>query len=282
MVASSRRAPPFLHLRVYWRLHATASSRRVARWTLAVRRNRQLCVTIAIVAGPVSSCEKGSPALFRSVGGQELRMPIDARQLSATWHPKRVLGRVGRWSLKGAWIGLALIGFLHLTRGTAVRHVEGIGTDETPIAVSEAQFPLKATMLTGAWLAPGNRVEIALNGEGTYPRLWEDLRSAERSITLQVYYGGMGRMARELGQILLDRAAAGVRVRVLYDAFGTSGIPSAQLDILRAAGVIVEAFRPIRLSTLHLAQHRSHVRGIVIDDRIAWTGGFGIDDKWFG
>jgi cardiolipin synthase len=137
-------------------------------------------------------------------------------------------------------------------------------------------------MLTGAWLTSGNRVDIALNGDGTYPRLWEDLRSAERSITLQVYYGGLGRMARELGQILRDRAAAGVRVRVLYDAFGTSGIPSAQLDVLRAAGVLLEPIRPIRLSTLHLAQHRSHVRGIVIDDRIAWTGGFGIDDKWFG
>lgn len=42
---------------------------------------------------------------------------------------------------------------------------------------------------------------------------------------------------------------------------------------MRAAGVAVEAFRPIRLSTLHLAQHRSHVRGIVIDGRIGWTGG---------
>jgi len=137
-------------------------------------------------------------------------------------------------------------------------------------------------MLTGAWLAPGNRVEIALNGDGTYPRLWDDLRSAERSISLQVYYGGLGRMARELGRILIDRAKAGVRVRVLYDAFGTGGIPSDQLDLLRAAGVLIEPFRPLRLSELHLAQHRSHVRGVVIDDRIAWTGGFGIDDKWFG
>jgi cardiolipin synthase A/B len=34
--------------------------------------------------------------------------------------------------------------------------------------------------------------------------------------------------------------------------------------------------------TLHLAQNRSHVRGIVVDSRIGWTGGFGIDDKWFG
>jgi len=209
-------------------------------------------------------------------------MRIDPRHLFTTGHAKRLPGQVGRWSVKAVWGGLALIGFLHLTRGTAVRHVEGIGDDEGPIAVNEPQFPLKATMLTGASMAPGNRVEIALNGDGTFPRLWQDLRSAERSITLQVYYGGLGRMPREIDQILRDRAAAGVRVRVLYDAFGASGIPSGELDALRAAGVLLAPFRPIRLSTLHLAQHRSHIRGIVIDDHIAWTGGFGIDDKWFG
>jgi cardiolipin synthase A/B len=58
-------------------------------------------------------------------------------------------------------------------------------------------------------------------------------------------------------------------------------IPASHRDALRAGGIIVEPFRPIRLSTLHLAQNRSHVRGIVIDSRIGWTGGFGIDDKWF-
>jgi cardiolipin synthase len=89
-------------------------------------------------------------------------------------------------------------------------------------------------------------------------------------------------MARTLGEILRERAAAGVRVFVLYDAFGTVDIPREELDALRAAGVQVEPFRPIRLSTLHLAQNRSHVRGIIIDSQIGWTGGFGIDDKWFG
>jgi cardiolipin synthase A/B len=121
-----------------------------------------------------------------------------------------------------------------------------------------------------------------LNGDGTYPRLWEDLRSARQSITLQLYYGAPGRMAHTLGEILRERAAAGVRVFILYDAFGTVDIPSDELGALRAAGVRVEPFRPIRLSTLHLAQNRSHIRGIVIDSRIGWTGGFGIDDKWFG
>ena len=89
-------------------------------------------------------------------------------------------------------------------------------------------------------------------------------------------------MADTLSEILRERAKAGVRVFVLYDAFGTVDIPANHRDELRAAGIVVEPFRPIRFSTLHLAQNRSHVRGIVIDGRVGWTGGFGIDDKWFG
>jgi cardiolipin synthase len=157
-----------------------------------------------------------------------------------------------------------------------------VAADGVPISVSEPEFSVMATMATGAWLGPGNHVEVMLNGDGTYPRLWEDLRSAQRSITLQLYYGAPGRMADMLGQVLRERAKAGVRVFVLYDAFGTVDMPANHRDELRAAGIVVEPFRPIRLSTLHLAQNRSHVRGIVIDSRVGWTGGFGIDDKWFG
>ena len=185
------------------------------------------------------------------------------------------LVRVGRWTLVVIVFCLALIGFLHLTRGTAVRHVRGVSADGSPISVSEPEFPLMATMATGAWLAPGNRVEVMLNGDGTYPRLWDDLQSAQRSITLQLYYGAPSRMADMLGQILRERAKAGVRVLVLYDAFGTVDIPANHRDELRAAGIVVEPFRPRRFSTLHLAQNRSHVRGIVIDSRVGWTGGFG-------
>ena len=192
------------------------------------------------------------------------------------------LGRVARSGLGAIVLGLALIGFLHLTRGTAVRHVRGVAADAAAIAVSDREFPLMATMATGAWVGAGNRVEVLQNADATFPRLWEDLRSAQRSITLQLYYGAQGRVSDTLREILRDRARAGVRVFVLYDAFGTVDIPKEDRDALRASGVFVEPFRPIRLSTLHLAQNRSHVRGIVVDGRIGWSGGFGIDDKWLG
>jgi cardiolipin synthase len=209
-------------------------------------------------------------------------MRFDARPTVSRMRVKTVLGRIGRWMLVGVIRCLALIGFLYLTRGTAVRHVRGVAADGVPIGVRESQFPRVVTMMTGAWLAPGNRVEVTLNGDGTYERLWADLRSAQRSITLQVYYGAPGRMADQLGQILVERAKAGVRVFVLNDAFGTIDTPGDQRAALRAGGVSVEPFRPIRLSTLHLAQNRAHVRGIVIDSQVGWTGGFGIDDTWFG
>ena len=193
-----------------------------------------------------------------------------------------VIAHGGRWMFRAVLVVLALIGFLQLTRGTAVRHVRGVAAQALPISVGEPEFPLNVAMLTGAGLAPGNRVEVALNGDGTFPRLWNDLRSARESITLQLYYGAPGRMADSLDEILIDRARAGVRVFVLYDAVGTVVRPAPHRDALRAAGVLIEPFRPIGLSTLHLAQNRSHVRGIIIDGRIGWTGGFGLDDKWSG
>lgn len=187
-----------------------------------------------------------------------------------------------RWTLIAIVLLIALIGFLYLTRGTAVRHVRGVDADGSPVAVSEPQFPLSVALLTGTLLTPGNHVELALDGDGTFPRLWADLRSARQSITVQMYYGHPGRVADTLGRILRERAAAGVRVLVLYDAWGTSGLSSRVVASFRRAGIEVFPFRPLRLSTLYVIQNRSHLRGIVIDGRIGWTGGFGIDDKWLG
>jgi cardiolipin synthase len=187
-----------------------------------------------------------------------------------------------RWTLIAVVLLTALIGFLFITRGTAVRHVRGVGADGAPVSPAEPQFPLSVAVLTGTALMGGNRVELALNGDGTFPRLWQDLRSAQTSITIQTYYGMPGQVADTLHAILLERAAAGVRVFLLYDAFGNQDIPEEHLVALRKGGVLAVPFRPLRLSNLYVLQNRSHIRGYVIDGRIAWTGGFGLDDKWLG
>ena len=203
---------------------------------------------------------------------------LSARGLATV---RRHGGRALRWLVLGVVVVAATVGLLFITRGTAVHRVRGVGADGAPVAPAEPAFPLTVTLLTGAPIVAGNRVELALNGDGTFPRLWADLRAARRSITVQMYYLGPGRVADTLEAILAERAGAGVAVRMLYDAFG-SAMPADYYDRLRAAGVQAVAFRPLRFRNLWVVQNRSHVRGIVVDSRIGWTGGFGIDDKWLG
>ena len=63
-------------------------------------------------------------------------------------NPKAAL-RAAHWTLVHVVLGFALIGFLQVTRGTAVRHVQGVGTDRISVGVSEPDFPLMVAMLAG-------------------------------------------------------------------------------------------------------------------------------------
>lgn len=198
---------------------------------------------------------------------------------------RRTVVRCGLIGLYATVVGillvLALAGFLFITRGTDVQRVRGVGLDGAPVAANEPQFPLSVALATGTVLTSGNLVEIALNGDGTFPRLWNDLRSAKRSILVQNYYGISGSVADSLTSILVERARAGVQVLMLFDAFG-SKVDQGRLRELEEAGVLAVAFRPLRVGSLWRLQNRSHVRAVVVDGQIGWTGGFGLDDKWLG
>ncbi len=176
---------------------------------------------------------------------------------------------------------IVLIGVLDVVRGTPVRDVIADERGGKPPAVKDPFFPDAMQLLTGACLHGGHDVEIFMDGDETYPRLWSDLRAAKSCITLQLYFCNAGRMANELQSILLERARAGVEVHFLYDSFGTT-LKKEYFDTLRAGGVHAEKFRPFSWRTMQKAQHRAHIRVIVIDGEIGYTGGFGIDDKWYG
>ncbi len=176
----------------------------------------------------------------------------------------------------------ALVGLPHVLRNPLVRNVLSAGGVAGVPAVSDARFGATATLLTGTRLTTGNRIEVLADGDGTFPRLWADLRSARRSITVQMYYAGPGAVADSATRILAGRARAGVDVYFLYDSFGAQDFPQRYLDTLRAAGARTAEFRPIRWYALDRANHRSHVRGVVVDGAVGYTGGFGLDDKWLG
>ena len=192
------------------------------------------------------------------------------------------------WVLAGlvgiVLVMLALIGFQHVTRGTPVRRVRGTDRGDgtgTP-AVDDERFQQLIELLTDTDLQPGHEVEVYCCGDDTYPRVWRDIRSAKRCVAVQMYYCKPGKVADEMQAALIDRARAGVKCLFLHDAFGSQDLPEEYFAALKAAGVECATFRPMRWYDLHKANARSHIRVVVVDAEVGWTGGFGLDDKWLG
>lgn len=179
-----------------------------------------------------------------------------------------------------AFLGTMLM--TYLTRGTVINRVQVLDEEPKIPEVTSQRFHLALKLLTEAPLFHGNKIELLLNGEGTYPRLWEDLRTARKVITIHVFYFHPGKLADQLRDILIERARKGVQVLVMFDAFGSWGLSQNYRQSLKTAGAEVAVFRPLRLKTLYKFQQRMHVRSIIIDARIGYTGGFGIDDRWLG
>jgi len=177
---------------------------------------------------------------------------------------------------------LALIGILSVTHDTPVRSVIAEGDKDGPPAISDSLFSRSIELYTGTHIDPGNNVQILLNGDGTYPQLWKDLASAQRTITVQMYYSQPGAVADTLAKYLIEKARQKVRVLLLLDAFGSQPLKREWLQRLKQAGVEVVWLRPLRWYSLQKAAQRSHVRVVVVDGRIGYTGGFGLADYWLG
>jgi cardiolipin synthase len=177
---------------------------------------------------------------------------------------------------------LALIGILSVTHDTPVRNVIAEGDKDGPPSIADSLFSRSIELYTGTHIDPGNKVQILLNGDGTYPQLWKDLASAQRTITVQMYYSQPGAVADTMAKYLIEKARQKVRVLLLLDAFGSQPLKREWLERVKAAGVEVVWLRPLRWYSLQKAAQRSHVRVVVVDGRIGYTGGFGLADYWLG
>ena len=176
---------------------------------------------------------------------------------------------------------LALVGLLSMTRGTPVKAVVAIGKAAPPPAITDSLFSRMMQLYTGLDLTQGNAAEEVNNGN-VYTRLWKDLRAARHTITVQMYYSQPGAVADTMAVVLKERARAGVRVLFVLDAFGSGNLKKAWADSLTAAGVEIGLLRQLHWYSLHNATDRSHVRVVVVDGEIGYTGGFGLADYWLG
>jgi len=144
----------------------------------------------------------------------------------------------------------------------------------------DLDYPLASLMESFPLLA-GNLVTPLLTGDEAFPKMLAAIRGAQHHIHLQSFIIGNDAVGREFLDAVVERARAGVRVRVLYDRFGSSHALWGGLfrryrkvpNLSFAGWTLSNVFR----RQLHL-NLRNHRKVLVVDGKIAFAGGVNLKE----
>ena len=166
-----------------------------------------------------------------------------------------------------------------LRRARARVELPGNEPDHDP---DSAELARLGKAITGLPPSTAHRVELLVDGHATYSALLEAVRGARHHVHLEYYIYQPDQTGRALRDALVERARAGVAVRVLLDAVGSSKTPSSFFSELTEAGGELSWFHPMRLGRVWerpWLNLRTHRKIVVVDGRIGFAGGINITDQ---
>ncbi len=149
-------------------------------------------------------------------------------------------------------------------------------------AISDPQFRREMSLMMSPSIVGGNTVHALQNGAEIFPAMLQAIEQAERSITFETYIYWSGAVGQQFSDALSERARAGVPVHVTLDWVGSVKMDNDLLAAMEEAGVHVHRYRPLHWYNLGRMNNRTHRKLLVVDGRIAFTGGVGIADQWQG
>ena len=194
------------------------------------------------------------------------------------WFIVAVLLELLGWRITGVVLGAMAFVLYH----TSTDSHPAVYALEPDFDTESDEFRTTMAGVTGMPLVDGNRVSIYNNGDEFYPAMLEAIESAGLSITMEQYIFWNGQVGRRFAEALAEKAREGIPVRLLVDAIGSATLGSDIFKTLEAGGCQLAWFRPIHWYTLHRANRRNHRKSLIVDGRIAFTGGSGIADHWLG
>ncbi|GGH32599.1 cardiolipin synthase [Paenibacillus segetis] len=125
------------------------------------------------------------------------------------------------------------------------------------------------------------RTRVLTNGEETFSSLLRELKMAEHHIHMEYYIYRADDIGREIQKTLIQKARAGVKVRFMYDAVGSIGMPKSFIKELEDAGVMVGIFGQVRFLALSSrVNYRNHRKIVVIDGNTGFIGGLNVGDEY--
>lgn len=131
----------------------------------------------------------------------------------------------------------------------------------------------------GMW-RDGNHFELLPESARFLPSMFQALDQARDSVLIELYLMESGKLATALVEALVRAAERGVTVLLLLDGYGAMGLASHDRERLEEGGVALRFFNPLGLHSLARNLTRDHRKLVVVDGRLAFTGGFGAVDEF--
>ncbi|MFU8898651.1 MAG: phospholipase D-like domain-containing protein [Roseinatronobacter sp.] len=149
-------------------------------------------------------------------------------------------------------------------------------------AACDPQFPRDMGGLSGSPIMGGNRIDTLLNGDAIFAAMLSAIRAAQHSITFETYIYWSGQIGTRFCDLLIEKAQAGIAVKVLIDWFGGLPMDDDLIERMHTGGVELRMFRPMRPRTLSRLNNRTHRKVLVVDGKTGFIGGVGVADVWMG
>lgn len=128
----------------------------------------------------------------------------------------------------------------------------------------------------------GHRLRLLVGGDAAFESMLTSMAAAEQSVLIQFFIIHDDQLGRRMQQILLQRAAAGVQVCVLFDGVGSHALPQHYVETLRAGGVEIHRFATHRWRNRFQLNFRNHRKIVVIDGTQGFVGGLNVGDEYLG
>jgi cardiolipin synthase len=137
---------------------------------------------------------------------------------------------------------------------------------------------------SGIRFSHDNSVTLLTSGQEKFDDLFAAIRQARSSVHLEYFNFRNDSIASLLFDLLAEKVAEGVEVRALFDSFGNSSnnrpLRKRHLKAIRARGIEIYEFDPIRFPWVNHVWARDHRKIVVIDGKVAYTGGMNVADYY--
>ena len=128
---------------------------------------------------------------------------------------------------------------------------------------------------------PNNKIDILSDGKTTFDAMFNAIQNAKNHIHIEFFIFGNDKISNQLRELLIEKASAGVRVRMIYDYWGSFFLSRWYLQSLREAGVYLRPFLPLRLRLgRSKINYRNHRKILIVDGEVGFTGGLNVADRY--